>query len=154
MMATPVNVVSSGGTPVTESSFGTPITEGLPGRGTPVTVVSSGGFPVVFVDAPPPTIIAAGMEDDGETVRLSFSDILNPDEVPDLEDFSINDEGGGIVGPPVALAFDGDDLLLSVGTTIDPGDTVTVSYVPGTTPLEGLTGSPVPAFTDYPVENP
>lgn len=154
-MATPVNVVSSGGFAVTEASVGgTPITEALPGRGTPVTIVSSGGVPVVFVPADPPEIIAAAMTDGGDTVFVTFSDLLNPDEVPDLDDFLIVDEGGGITGPPVSISIDGNTISLGSGSTINPGDDVFVTYIPGTTPLEGLTGVEVPAFTDYPVTNP
>lgn len=154
-MATPVNVVPSGGVAVTESSVGgTPITIGLPGRGTPVTIVGSGGVPVVFVDAPAPFIIAAVMLPDGETLLLTFSDLIDPADVPDVGDFTVIDEGAGISGPPASVMINGNTVSLLSAAPIAPGDDVLATYVPGSTPLEGLTGVQVPAFTDYPVANP
>jgi hypothetical protein len=152
MMATPVNTVSSGGSPVSISTVGgTPVTEGLPGRGTPVTIVASGGAPVVYVDADPPAFQSAAVTDDGDTITVSFTDILDPSSVPDLTDFVVDVEG--VDDSPTSITIDLDTVIFGVAT-ITPGDTVLLSYTPGTNPLLGLTGVEVPAFTDSPVSNP
>lgn len=48
-MPTPIVVVTSGGTPVTEAAngLGTPVVQALNGLGIPVVIVASGGAPVV-----------------------------------------------------------------------------------------------------------
>lgn len=48
-MPTPIVVVASGGTPVTEAAngLGTPVVQALNGLGIPVVIVASGGAPVV-----------------------------------------------------------------------------------------------------------
>lgn len=48
-MPTPIVVVTSGGTPVTEAAngFGTPVVQAANGLGMPVVIVASGGMPVV-----------------------------------------------------------------------------------------------------------
>lgn len=48
-MPTPIVVVASGGTPVTEATngLGTPVVQALNGQGIPVVIVASGGMPVV-----------------------------------------------------------------------------------------------------------
>lgn len=154
MMATPVNVVSSGGLAVTEATVGgTPITEGLPGRGTPVTIVSSGGFPVVFVDADAPAAQSATVANGGDDIVISFSDLLNPAEVPDVGDFVVTADGLS-AGAVSVVAISLSTVVLTMAASLTPGEEILVTYTPGTTPLEGLTGVEVPAFTDLPAENP
>jgi uncharacterized repeat protein (TIGR02059 family) len=153
-MATPVNVVSSGGVAVTEASVGgTPITEGLPGRGTPVTIVASGGFPVVFVDADPPEANTAEVTNGGDNIVITFTDLLDETSVPDVGDFVVTANGLS-AGAISLVVVSGDTVTLTMAAPLTPGDDILVTYTPGSDPLKGLTGVDVPAFTDLPATNP
>lgn len=152
-MATPVNVVLTGGLAVTETALGTPISVGLPGRGTPVTIVSSGGAPVVFVDIDPPGSPSAVVANGGADIVISFSDLLNPASVPDVGDFVVT-ANAAPAGAVSTVTINLDTVTLTMASALTPGDDILVSYTPGTPPLEGLTGVAVEAFTDLPAENP
>jgi uncharacterized repeat protein (TIGR02059 family) len=153
-MATPVNTVVAGGSPVSISTVGgTPITEGLPGRGTPVTIVADGGFPVVYVDAEPPDARSAEVTNGGDDIVITFTDLLDPASVPDVGDFAVTANGSS-AGAISLVAISGDTVTLTMAAPLTPGDDILVTYTPGSDPFKGLTGVDVPAFTDLPATNP
>ena len=88
-------------------------------------------------DTPPPTV-------NGNNLTIVFTEALDTESVPAADDFTVTVDGAGRDVTSVSVA--GPTVTLGLAGTITAGQTVTVSYMPGETPLLGANGTPVESF--------
>ncbi|HPZ42770.1 MAG TPA: S-layer homology domain-containing protein [Bacillota bacterium] len=89
---------------------------------------------------------------DGANLSLTFNKRLDPASLPQVDDFGINVNGSG----PAALlsaTIAGNRVTLALAQAVIAGDTVTVSYTPGTSPLKDEDGNSANAFAGFSVDN-
>ena len=87
-------------------------------------------------------------------VVLTYSRMLDETSVPTTDDFvvtvtsSTNVERTATVD---SVEVEGVSLVLTLGDTIEEGETATVSYTPGSAPAQDLDGQQAGALVDHPV---
>ncbi|MCY4671898.1 MAG: SwmB domain-containing protein, partial [Rhodococcus sp.] len=96
-----------------------------------------------------PTAVAAAV--DGVTLRMRFTEPLDPSNVPAAGDFSVNE--GGVSRSVTSVSIDGTTVTLTLSSAVVFGQAVTVTYTPGTTPLRNPAGTVVEAITARTVTN-
>ena len=96
-----------------------------------------------------PTFVS-GMVD-GATLTLVYSHGLDPSPPPARTDYTVTVSGSalGVDG----VSSDGPRVKLTLASAVLAIDTVVVSYVPGTNPVQNWGGDRVAALTDYTVAN-
>ena len=125
-----------------------------------VTVTAEDGattrtYTVVVTRAAKPQFDTATV--DGSSLVLGYDKALDDASVPDGADFSVSvtDSVTGEESQPdvaaVSVAGAGVDLTLSV--PVRAGDTVAVSYAPGTDPVQDAAGAGADALADHAVTN-
>ena len=91
----------------------------------------------------------------GTALSLSFNEAMDPYSLPDAGDFTVTvngDEASLADTNPVAI--DGAAVTLTLATAVPSnGQTVTVSYTPGTAPLQDLAGNDAASLTARTVLN-
>lgn len=97
-----------------------------------------------------PSLLAATV--DGSTLVLDYSEFLDEDSVPDAGDFVVKVNGVAQAAPSLVSVVS-DAVTIMLDKSVLFGDTVVVSYTPGTAQLRDLTGNNAAALTDEPVEN-
>ena len=83
----------------------------------------------LFPSAPAPVLTEASA--DGASVMLTFSEMLDAVNTPLLSAFGIRINGGAAVAP-TALSMDGNQIILTLGTALRHGQTLTISYADAT----------------------
>lgn len=103
---------------------------------------------VTDVDDVAPTFVSALIT--GSTVKLSFNESLDTTKLPANTDFIVGLKNGAINATVSGLKISGTDNKI-VEFTVSPapgaGETYTVSYTPGTTPLQDTSGNAVGAIS-------
>jgi len=103
---------------------------------------------VTDVDDVAPTFVSALIT--GTTVKLSFNEALDTTKLPANTDFTVGLKNGAINATVSALKISGTDNKI-VEFTVSPapgaGETYTVAYTPGTTPLQDTSGNAVAAIS-------
>ena len=104
------------------------------------------------VDAVKPQLVATGgAVVDGTRLTLTYDEPLDKDSQPAAGVFGVTvDTNSRNVN---AVAVSGSEVMLTLPSTVTVGQTVTVSYTPGTHPIRDLAGNPANALTDEPVTN-
>ena len=90
----------------------------------------------------------------GNALNLSYGtgEMLDSSSTPAVGDYTVT--AGGATVTVTAVAFLSDSVVtLTLAAAVTPGQTVTVSYTPGTPPLRDVLGNISGPFTDQPVEN-
>ncbi len=107
-----------------------------------------------------PPVIASGSVY-GAVITLNYNEFLDGHSAPDPTDFVVDvngtpvdliSGGGGIIGRdggPVSVK--GPNVVLTLADPIPFGETVTVTYVPGTNPLEDRNRNLAAGLNDYPI---
>lgn len=112
---------------------------------------ATGVYTPIFVAATfnPSEFNAAGTDETGEFITIDFTEQLSSAPVPATDEFVVMVDASPVAVTNVEVS--GINVILTLGTPVANGETVTVSYTPGT--LIGLNGVPVEAFTDESVTN-
>ena len=100
----------------------------------------------------PPMLVRTGNRRPGVggiLLRLRYDDALDESSVPDAGDFTL----GGTMPTVSEVDISGRDVLLTLSAPVSSTDTVTVTYMPGTNPVQDEDGNDVAAFTDVSVLN-
>ena len=87
----------------------------------------------------------------GNVVTLIFSEQLQPVPANAYNQFVVN--AGGSSYQATGSTSSGDSLFLTIGTAVTAGQTVSVSYSPGSYPLKDRFNNAVSAFSGYYVRN-
>ena len=100
----------------------------------------------------PPMLVRTGNRRPGVggiLLRLRYDDALDESSVPDAGDFTL----GGTMPTVSEVDISGRDVLLTLSAPVSSTDVVTVTYMPGTNPVQDEDGNDVAAFTDVSVLN-
>nr|WP_315401794.1 GDSL-type esterase/lipase family protein [uncultured Duganella sp.] len=98
---------------------------------------------VPVADTTTPTLLSATVH--GSTAVLTFSESLR-NTAPTLSSLSLVLGGGAAINPTSAVVA-GNTIALGFATSATVGQSATVSYVPGASPLRDLTGNNAVAFS-------
>ena len=96
-----------------------------------------------------PTLLSANV--DGTSLVIIYNELLKETSVPVTTDFTVNI--GGTDSTPSSVAVRGAEVGLTLPTAAASGDTVTVSYAPGTNLLQDLASNQVFGVTGQEVKN-
>ena len=83
---------------------------------------------------------------------LSYDEVLDEDSTPAAGDFTVTVEGNERTLTRVSVV--GSALTLTLEAEVTSGDTVTVSYRPGTNPIQDAAGNDAEELTDHAVATP
>ena len=143
---TVTNSIPINGDPIAENLVGSDFYTDNANAGT-VSVFDTTSDTIVGV--PPPVFESADIT--GTTLTLSYDENLSSLSVPSTSDFSVS----GTTGKDTTLigvsnvAVNGQNIVLTIsGTTPGCDDQVSVSYTPGTHPIEDQTGSSAIALSN------
>ncbi|MCY4670163.1 MAG: SwmB domain-containing protein, partial [Rhodococcus sp.] len=147
----PVNSVADlGGTTFTMDAAAKTVTDGL------YQWVVPSGFGMVVGQKMTvglnlaPVLIDA--EVDGSSLVLTYAEDLKITQTPDGSDFLVTVDSGTPVAA-MSAGVSGPFINVVLATAVTAGQTVTVSYTPGTNPIQDASGIKAVAFTDHPVTN-
>ena len=93
-----------------------------------------------------PALTSANYSD--STVTLNFNESLNTNSVPGRSNFAVY-VNGTLQPEPASVTISGSSIKLWMDQSIPYGDTVTVSYTPGTYPVQDLNGYDTSSFANY-----
>ena len=79
--------------------------------------------------------------------------VLNPAAIPDPGDFAVEADGEPVTVNAVELAADQGLVRLTLASAVRAGQSVTLTYTPGETPIADVWGNSAGAFTNIPVHN-
>ncbi|MCH8544640.1 MAG: Ig-like domain-containing protein [Alcanivorax sp.] len=113
---------------------------------TPAVPPISEGY---VLDNTAPTLDAAVIEDD--TLTLHFDETLDNTSVPSAGDFIVMVDGDPATIASVAVIDN--TVVLTLSSIIASDADATVSYTPGTNPIQDLAGNPADSFSGEPVTN-
>ena len=101
------------------------------------------------VDGKAPTLVKAEVEK--EELALAYVEGLDGDPKPAASDFAVNvdDTARGVTD----LTMHTSEVGLTLATEVTPGQTVTLSYTPGTSPIRDLAQNPAGALSNLTVAN-
>lgn len=98
-------------------------------------------------DTTPPAL--SGVTVLGTSVVLSYNEGLLSSSVPQKSSFSVL--VGGSAAEITGVAVANNTVTLTLSSTVIPNQTVTVTYIPGATPIKDLAGNQAALFTGYSV---
>lgn len=142
------SAVTYGDTVTVSYTPGTPAIQGV--SGAQALGFSSRG--VSNETAPGPELWEATV--DGTALTLQFGESLDASSVPTTGDFVVKVNGAMRGVSAVSIpAGDTSQVLLTLASPVSQADTVTVSYTPGTYPIQSPDGRLSSRFSDYEVYN-
>ncbi len=102
-------------------------------------------------DATPPSLLVANV--DGTSLVVIYNELLNESSTPATTDFTV--DIGGTDYTPSSVAVRGVEVALTLSTGAASGDTVTLDYTIGSSPVEddSADGNDAPSFTGQEVTN-
>jgi len=103
-------------------------------------------------DITAPTLSSAAV--DGTALVLTYDEALDTGSVPAASDFTVKVNTAAVTlatGTPVTVA--GRAVTLTLANAVTHGQTVTVSYAPGTNPIQDAASNDALALSDEPVTN-
>lgn len=101
------------------------------------------------LDVTAPTLSAAAI--DGATLTLTYSEDLDSGSVPAQTDFTVNVAGSAVTINSVGLA--GAAVTLTLAASVNPGDSVGLSYTASAAPIQDAAGNPAADLTGQTVTN-
>ena len=83
---------------------------------------------------------------DGLKIHLTYDEILDNDSLPTNKDFSVKtmDEKKAVID---GLEIKGDNLVITLATPLADGESIMLSYTPGTNPVQDQAGNPAEAIS-------
>ncbi len=112
-------------------------------NGSPITSTASVTF---TAPGSPPALISATAT--GSTLVLTYDQPLDGTSVPNLTDFTVN-QNFVAQGTPTGISVSGNTVTISLAAPVNPGDVVTLDYT-GTL-IKNLSAMSAPTFTGQPV---
>ena len=103
------------------------------------------------VDTAAPTLNTATVN--GDSMVLTYSEDLDTTSTPANTDYTIAVSGSGTPPTVTGTTISGTMATLTLSTAVTQGVTVTVSYTPGTTPLQDIAGNDAARLTPTSVTN-
>ncbi len=88
----------------------------------------------------------------GATLTLTYNEALDEDSTPGVGDFTVN--VADVERPLTEVLVSGSAVELTLDSPVTPGQTVTVSYTPGTRPIQDAAGNAAEDLTEYTVGTP
>ena len=88
----------------------------------------------------------------GDTLTLTYREALDEDSTPAGGDFTV--DVAGAERPLTEVLVSGSTVALTLDSPVTPGQTVTVSYTPGTRPIQDVAGNAAVDLTEYTVGTP
>ncbi|MGS0764393.1 Ig-like domain-containing protein [Syntrophomonas curvata] len=104
---------------------------------------------VTVTPNPPPRIVKATVN--GTVLSIEYSDPLDTSSVPDTSSYVVKINQSSTA--PTAVAINNKTVVLSLSTSIQTGDTVTLTYTPGTNPVKNTNGANAEALSNQAVTN-
>ena len=108
---------------------------------TAATQVSS-TYTALVTDTTAPELVTAQV--DGETLTLTYNEALDTGSAPAPGDFSVS--VAGQTAPVSGVALSGSALTLTLAVAVVNRDSVTVTYTPGSNPIQDLAGNDAAAI--------
>ena len=114
---------------------------------------------VALADTTAPALTGAALGADGKTLTLTYGEALKATPAPAATAFTVKATPSGGTEATAALAtsgavsVSGSTVVLILAGLLAHNDTVTVSYTPGTNPVEDPAGNAAGALSDEPVAN-
>ena len=109
------------------------------------------GLSSVFtVSASAPPRLAAATAD-GPFLTLTYNEPLNATSEPAPGDFSVRVENASVTVTEVSIS--GSEVVLTLASAVKPSDGVSVSYTPGTNPIQNTVGTVAAPLANLPVKN-
>ena len=87
----------------------------------------------------------------GDTLVLTYNEALDSGSTPAPDAYTVTVAGAARAVSNVAVS--GTTVTLTLASAVTPGQTVTVSYTPGTNPVQDTSGNAAPALTNRAVTN-
>ena len=111
------------------------------------------GLSAVFtvVSAPAATLPLASAAVNGAELVLTYSEAMDPSAPPAAGDFSVTANGSAVAVS--AVSIDGSSVTLTLARAVGIGESVSVSYSAGTSPLRTILGRLAAGFADFSVTN-
>ena len=101
--------------------------------------------------APPSLASSGGAVVNGATLVLTYDEALDEGSEPAAGAFAVTAGGSSVTVSSVDVS--GSAVTLTLASAVSPGDTVTVSYTPGTNPIQDEAGNDAAALTGQAVTN-
>ncbi|MCH8544644.1 MAG: Ig-like domain-containing protein [Alcanivorax sp.] len=101
------------------------------------------------LDNTAPALDVAVIEDD--TLTLHFDETLDNASVPSAGDFTVMVDGD--LATVTGVSIVDDTVVLTLDESVSSNASVTISYTPGTNPIQDLAGNPADSFSGEPVTN-
>ena len=150
----------------TEKSFTfSAVDEGIAGEGESVKITFGTTLPatikrgsrtettVTIVDAADTTVpVLSTATVNGTSLVLTYDETLDTGSVPAESAYSVEVDGGSGTAP-ANVSISGSAVTLTLATAVTAGQTVTVSYTPGTNPVQNLVGLDAGVLTNRAVAN-
>lgn len=103
-------------------------------------------------DTNPPVLQTAVVRKGTENIiELEYDEALDNTSVPATTDFTV--EINTVAQTVTDVAINPQSVDVTIGTSVVPGDTVTITYVIGANPIRDLSSNNASALTDQPVTN-
>ena len=129
---------------------GDELSSGVEAKGTSLAFYGlSGVFTVIDPPTAAPELESATV--DGQTLKLTYDQALDTGSEPDSGDFTVT--AGGTSVTVSAVSISGLEVTLTLATAVAPGQTVTISYTPGTNPIRNGAETDAAGLTDESVTN-
>jgi uncharacterized repeat protein (TIGR02059 family) len=104
----------------------------------------------LVIETTPPTLSSATVI--GTALTLTYSTALNTSSVPATADFTVNVNASPVTVDSVTMT--GATIALTLaGSSVQPGDTVTLDYTPGGAPIEDLAANTASSLAGQAVTN-
>ena len=118
--------------------------------GNPAQSISNLAITNGTIDDIPPQLASATIN--RATLQLKYNEDLNPASIPASSDFIIKVNTSASTSPN-QVSINASQVKLTLSTAINAGDTVKITYTPGSNPIKDRAGNPAAALTDQSVEN-
>jgi len=102
------------------------------------------------IDDIPPEIISSTAN--RAIVILKYNEALNAGSIPITGDYTIT-VNGNTAANPKTISLSGSQVKITLTSPITYGDTVTLSYTPGSNPIKDQCGNPAAALVNLSLEN-
>lgn len=113
--------------------------------------VTATGSDLLAIDNTGPTLSSATI--DGNTLVLTYNEILDSGSVPATGDFTVTVNGSTVSVSSVSVASDGKTVTLTLASAVEHADNVSIDYTAGGSPTQDRAGNDASNLSDQTVTN-